>query len=58
MAEKERRTRFVDRARLFEEEFPSDAEIGEVVMDKLMELGDSRDEAEAKLVKWNREHGI
>lgn len=47
-----------NRTELFKKELPSDAEISDVVINKLVELGDTREEAEIKLVKWNREHGI
>lgn len=58
MVEKEKKPKLEDGTDLFKEALPSDAEIAEVVLDKLEALGDTRDEAEAKLVKWNREHGI
>lgn len=58
MAGKEKKPEIEDRTELFKEALPSDAGISEVVMDKLVALGDTRDEAEAKLVKWNRMHGI
>jgi hypothetical protein len=58
MPEKVKKPEAKMKGKLFENEFPSDAEIGEVVIDRLEELGYSREEAEARLVKWNREHGI
>lgn len=58
VVEKEKKPALEDGTELFKEALPSDSEIAEVVIDKLVALGDTRDEAEAKLVKWNRSHGI